>query len=306
MVTLLCTLATVAIAPVEGLPTAIWQIRPEVNPQLFKGDGKTLKTQDRAVVLIHGLQFHPIRTSKVVNPDHYDWVRARSELVQVLESDADVYGFAYAQTIGVDGIPLAPGLSQLIQALQNEDYKEIVLVGHSAGGIIARQFVECFPEAGVTKVIQVASPNTGSDLARLARVLPPTQVPFIQSLSPRVRQDFAALRSQTIPDQVQFCCVVCKVPRLPGDTIVRLDSQWSPDLQDQGIPAVLIAATHLEAMRAPHAVQRIAQLTRERIIRWDEKQVTTARTIIFGKEADLAAERKVQEPTKAATPTRKP
>jgi pimeloyl-ACP methyl ester carboxylesterase len=281
--------ALLALAPVVGLPTAVWQVAPEVIGR-FEDEPPELKvTRDRAAVLIHGLQLHPIRPSKSSRPELYDWVQSRGDLVRALAADFDVFAFGYAQTVPVDAVSLSPGLAAGIEKLRQAGYADIVLIGHSAGGLIARQFVERFPEAGVTKVIQVATPNTGSDLAAIRVGLPKPQIPFIQSLAPRPRLEAARQAEQRIADTIEFCCVVCKVPRLAGDTLVGLESQWPPDLQRQGVPATLIAVSHFDAMKAPHAVERIAELAREKLIRWTPEQIEQGRQIVFSKDADAAA-----------------
>ena len=50
-----------------------------------------------------------------------------------------------------------------------------VVVGHSAGGVIARQFVESYPDAGVAKVIAVAAPFAGVELANIKVGYPKAQ-----------------------------------------------------------------------------------------------------------------------------------
>src|SRR5205085_1330422 len=222
----------------------------------------------------------------------HDWVQPKAELVKALAADFDVYAFGYAQTVPVDAVSLSPGLAAAVGKFKQAGYQEVVLIGHSAGGLIARQFVERFPAAGVTKVIQVASPNTGSDFAALAVGLPKPHGSFIKSLAPRPRLDAARGGEAPIAAGIDFCCVVCKVPRLSGDTLVGLESQWPPDLQKQGIPAALVAVSHFDAMKAPHAVERIAELAREKLVRWTPEQVEPGRQIVFSKDADAAAVRR--------------
>ena len=49
-----------------------------------------------------------------------------------------------------------------------------------------------------------------------------------------------------IPANVQFVCVVAKLSATAsGDGFVSCVSQWTTDLQKQGIPAVLFKGSHL-------------------------------------------------------------
>ena len=183
MVATLAAMAVLSTAPIVALPTAVWPLAPEAK---VRADGEPLvikATKPRAVLLIHGLLLRPIRTDKLVRPELHDWQQVKSELVKALAADADVYAFGYAQTVPVDVVSLSPGFIGIVEKLRKAGYKEIVLLGHSAGGLIARHFVERFPEAGVTKVIQVASPNAGSDLANIPIGIPRLQQGFVKSLA---------------------------------------------------------------------------------------------------------------------------
>jgi pimeloyl-ACP methyl ester carboxylesterase len=295
----LAAVAVLVVGPVVTLPTAIWEVSPEVRHGPDTDWPEPIVKRDRAVVLVHGLQLHPIRQAKAGRPELHDWMRPNAALVRALSADFDVYGFGYAQTVPVDVVSVSPGLIAAVGKLKAARYKEIVLVGHSAGGLIARQFVERDPTAGVTKVIQVSAPNAGSELATISLGLPKPQISFIKSLAPGPRIEAARSSDIPIAAGIEFCCVVSKVPRLSGDTLVSLASQWPTDLQRQGIPASLVAANHFDAIKAPHAVERIAELARERVIRWTPAQVETGRQIIFGKDADAAAERRSSRKLKA-------
>src|SRR5207249_4308760 len=127
-----------------------------------------------AVLLIHGLRPH-LRNDTVGKAGFQDWQRPKSLLVKTLAKEADVYAFAYGQNVSVEHIAGAVELRAGITRLKKLGYHEIVLIGHSAGGVVARQFVEDYPEAGVTKVIQVCSPNGGCALGNAAAVVPKSQ-----------------------------------------------------------------------------------------------------------------------------------
>src|SRR6266849_4282813 len=134
----------------EAPPTRFAEVAPAV------AEAKEFvrsKDRDRAVILIHGLTLRPFTKDAARRAEFRDWQRADSRLVKRLANEADVYAFAFAQTTAADEIPDAGELGACVENLKKLGYKEIVLVGHSAGGIIAREFVEDNPDSGVTKVI---------------------------------------------------------------------------------------------------------------------------------------------------------
>jgi hypothetical protein len=235
-----------------------------------------------AVVLMQGLRPHPFSDLRVHVPIFYDWQHPKSVLVKLLAKQADVYAFAYGQDVPVEEIAAAPGLYDNIQRLRQLGYRDLVLIGHSAGGLIARQFVEDYPGGGVTKVIQVCTPNDGSDLGGKAKVaLRKSQGPFLASLTPEHRRQLLQTRpDKKIPAHVEFVCVVGTAFVL-GDGIVRCGSQWPPDLQEQGIPAVPLFTNHELVMRLPHPAQRIAELVPQEQPRWTAAAAAAMRRKLF-------------------------
>ncbi|HVR73148.1 MAG TPA: hypothetical protein VMT52_02400 [Planctomycetota bacterium] len=229
--------------------------------------------QARAVVLLHGTRTRVFSASRVAMPLTERWQRAGSALVEELSVDSDVYAFSYAQTAPVREIARAPGLLGAIEKLRKLGYTEIVLLGHSAGGVIARHLVEDSPDCGVTKVIQVFSPNDGSGWAHLSWAARKSQRPFLESL----RQ--ASCRERRlgcrIPEKVAFVCVIGDLLGI-GDGIVSDVSQWPEDLRRQGVPAVCLRATHA-AIRSRSAARTLAGLVREPPQRrWSAKRVAEA------------------------------
>ena len=192
-----------------------------------------------------------------------------------------MYAFSYAQTVPVDAMAHAPGLREGIDSLRKAGYREIILVGHSCGGLIARQFVEAYPESGIAKVIQVASPNLGSDLAMLKSGYHKIQASFVESCIPSVRQSMLQRSQRLIPPKVEFATVVCKIPGFDGDVLVWMEAAWPDDLQKQGIPVALVGINHFDAMKGHASVKVIAELTREKLARWSPEQVEQARRVMF-------------------------
>lgn len=237
----------------------------------------------RAVILIHGLRVQPVSAAAVHRAEPSLWEMPQAPLVQALSKDNDVYGYHYAQTTSVDDVARLASLARAVGGLQEAGYSEIVLVGFSAGGIIARQFVEDQPAGGgVTKVVQVCTPNNGSDWTILTQGVRAAQIPFIESLKRETRVGIARQRAdRQIPDSVQFVSLVT-VSNWVGDGVVRRDSQWPSELQLQGIPAETIFRSHVGAMYSTRLSSKVAQLVTSPQPRWNEEQVKAARTKVLG------------------------
>jgi pimeloyl-ACP methyl ester carboxylesterase len=228
--------------------------------------------RDKAVILVHGLGLHPFSSDKALRAKLRHWQQADSPIVKKLGEQADVYALAYGQNAAIDRIADDPSLLRYLRRIQKEGYREIILVGHSAGGLIVRQLVEDHPDLGVTRVIQVCAPNAGSGWASL-KAATAAQMEFMVSLTRAFRLKALEKRDgKKIPDSVEFVCVVGST-RLPGDGIVVAKSQWPLDLQAQGVPAHSLRITHWEAMRHAKTVELLAKLVREPQPRWDPKKV---------------------------------
>ena len=228
--------------------------------------------RDKAVVLVHGLGLHPFSSDKALRAKLRAWQQGDSAIVKKLGEQADVYALAYGQNASIDKIADDPSLVRYLDRVKKEGYKEIILVGHSAGGLIVRQLVEDHPDLGVTRVVQICAPNSGSALASL-KAATAAQMEFMVSLTRAFRLKALEKReAKKIPSSVEFVCVVAAA-RLPGDGIVVAKSQWPLDLQAQGIPAVSLRATHWDAMKNPKTVELLQKLVREPQPRWDAKKV---------------------------------
>jgi pimeloyl-ACP methyl ester carboxylesterase len=170
-----------------------------------------------------------------------------------------------------------------VRELRKAGYTDIVLVGHSAGGIVVRQFVEDHPHAGVTRVIQVCAPNEGATLAGLFFLAPREQQAFVQSLSPQARARALRLRAhKKLPASVPFVCVVGSGAK-GSDTIVNWDSIWSADLQRQNVPCVKVDRHHLDVMYGPDSLGVLCRLIRKPQPRWTGAEVAQAKLALFGK-----------------------
>lgn len=273
MLPLLSTLTVLFAVPVTPVETFYVQVAPAP-----RAAGEVLRTpsQDRAVVLIHGLRVHPFSFKSVNKAVLHEWQKPGSLLVKLLAQNADVYSFAYAQNEAVEVIAAGPGLKGCVQRLQKMGYRSLVLVGFSAGGLLARHFVEDNPDCGVTRVVQVCAPNGGSNWAEWRAILP-TQDRFLYSLTREARQVILHERSgKSIPATMEFACIVGTGVG-SGDGLVQSRCQWTEELQRQGVPCYTVDAIHLQVPRVRAGAELIARLVREPVQRWNERQVAEAR-----------------------------
>lgn len=273
----------------------------QVAPQ--QRDSKTLQRsldQQRAVVLIHGLKLHPFSSDNVNKPVMSGWQKPKSNLVATLAKEADVFALAYSQNAALETIAALPEVVRPLRRLRELGYRDIVLIGHSSGGVLARHLVEDHPHLGVTHVLQVGSPNAGSALARATWSVRKNQEAFLESITHQGREQTLARRGdRRIPEQIAFVCVVCRIPvsgnasvqagksevevaLKRGDGVVSCVCQWSADVQAQGIPAVVLDHSHFTAMFSKATAERLVQLIREPPPRWSPEQVEAARVRILG------------------------
>jgi pimeloyl-ACP methyl ester carboxylesterase len=217
--------------------------------------------QARAVVLIHGLGLAPFQRDKAVRAALRDWQKPDSPLVVQLGRNADVYAFAFSQTAPVEEVAARARLGPHVGVLRAMGYKEIILVGHSAGGLIARHLVEDEPACGVTRVVQVCTPNRGCPFAGL-KVGCLEQIDFLLSLSLTRRAMVLRQRAdRRLPAGLEMVCII-GAWALGSDGIVSRSSQWPEDLRRQGVPAYLAPAYHSSAMGNPAVVELIDHLVR--------------------------------------------
>lgn len=267
-----------AMSRPDGIVCKVRQVAPVERdwPSCSRSEGQT-----RAVVLLHGLELPPLHKADARVAEFDRWQMAGSRLVNGLSLRADVYALAYSENASVDLIAESPHLLEAIARLRSLGYAELVMIGHSAGGLVARLFVEDYPDAGVTKVIQVSAPNMGSSWAKWHPVIVTGQAAFVQSLSKDERQKLVWQRSAIrIPADIQFACVVA-CGAWWGDGMVLCRSQWPPDLQDQGVPAFPVFASHRSVMFGKAGVDTVIRAVLMKQERWTHDQVEAARKSIL-------------------------
>jgi pimeloyl-ACP methyl ester carboxylesterase len=268
----LTTWSAVLLLGAPPVEARLYQVAPVPAGVAARSPG-----QARAVVLIHGLHLHPLRPGDGARAVLRSWQLPNSKLVQALAHDADVFAFCYGQTAPVSEIATLPELANDLRHLRQMGYTDIVLIGCSAGGLIARQVAEDDPGAGVTRVIQVCAPNVGTSLANLKSAAGAAPGVFVQSLTKQARLAWLAERPERhIPERVAFVCVVGN-GLLFSDGVVSVRSQWSEDLQRQGIPAYALPADHKGVVRGERGVRLIAQLITADLTRWNAAQVAAMR-----------------------------
>ncbi len=257
----------------------MWQVAP--NRSHRSASIELLKTKDKAVLLIPGLKIHPLRPALATQPELHKWQLPNSELVRALASEFDVFAIGYAQTAPVDVVARSPALHAQVQLLKNAGYREIVLIGHSAGGVIARLYAAAYPRSGVTKVITTAAPHAGALMARLPVGYPKIQAPFVQSLTPEARRRCPPPVDSDPQQPLEMVCVVARLPRLFSDGLVELESQWPEECRAAGVPVVIVEVSHFEVLLHPASVREVAQLAREKLRRWTPEEVDKALQLLL-------------------------
>src|SRR5439155_3736271 len=95
------------------------------------------KGQSRAVVLLHGLDLRD-DGGDPAKPRFADWQGSTSSLVKKVSKHADIFAISYAQNTAIEEVAAFPELREAVAKVKTLGYDEVVLIGHSAGGILAR------------------------------------------------------------------------------------------------------------------------------------------------------------------------
>lgn len=278
---------TLMYALALGNPVQIDSICAQVAPPYAEGKWTRTPKHTQAVLLIRGYQVH-VSAANVPKAELRPWQKADSPMVKELAKNADVFVFAYGQNGSLDVVIKESKLCASVAQLRKLGYTDVALVGHSAGGLVSRHFVEDYPDCGVTRVVQLAAPNGGSSLADLEsklKLVPKNQKAFVECLTIAHRRICLDLRAdKVIPEKVQFICVVAREKKTADtDGVVTCASQWTADLQKQGIPAVSVVSSHANVVRDDRVVATVASLLRTKQDRWPAERVDKAKKEILGK-----------------------
>lgn len=103
----------------------------------------------KTVILLHGLHMHSI---------HFFFMK--KELKK--DKNLDVRGFDYHSVLFKESI--LDNLNKLVDSIPQEN--EIVLVGHSLGGLVSRLYLSKFKPQRNIKLITLGSPHRGSLVAK--------------------------------------------------------------------------------------------------------------------------------------------
>jgi len=248
---------------------------PEVEilfEQVHPVEGDTPQRTDdteRAVVLIHGY-FPAYSYASARNAKLHRWQKSGSKLVDALGEHGDVYSIGYGQDAPIDAIADQDQLTGAIESLEAAGYDEITVVGHSAGGLLARVLVEEHPGLGVDRVVQVCPANGGAGLSELYRVSLRPQESFVASMAKRERTS-----SKPVPADVELVSVVCEGGGI-GDGVLSDTAQWPPDLREQGVPMVRLSSSHFTPIRSDSGVSLITELATTSSPRWTPEEVEAA------------------------------
>ncbi len=145
-------------------------------------------------------------------------------------------------------------------------YKDdkIILVGHSAGGVVARTAMVSYPELKVAKLITIASPNRGTGRAETGLMVANSPVGFMSPMfgagtlarSRDLYRDLVRerpgtflgwLNSRQHPDAEYVSVVRANAAGYPGDDVVP---GWSQDFS--GVFGLKDYKTKTLVTRAPH------------------------------------------------------
>src|SRR4051812_34722322 len=104
----------------------------QVHPERDEGCFARSAGRERAVILVHGFRY-TLHKENVGRADLQEWQEAGGLMVRSLGKEADVFAFAYGQDGTLDGVARSKGLADGVRTVRDLKYKEIVLVGFSAG-----------------------------------------------------------------------------------------------------------------------------------------------------------------------------
>ncbi len=146
-------------------------------PQIIKPNHKFYgnRNADTLVIFVPGL----CGSSEQTWTNQPSGFNFPSELAQDLD-DVYVMSFGFASQLerGPSLLSITDHLTfEMDELFRERNYVNIIFIAHSMGGIIAREYVlrrqpNVHPQIDVSKIITLATPNNGAELARLAWLIP--------------------------------------------------------------------------------------------------------------------------------------
>jgi pimeloyl-ACP methyl ester carboxylesterase len=140
---------------------------------VLEGYQRTDRSNDRCIVLVHGLTGHRLSTWKEKSSKGF--VELFTQDTQV--EDFDVFSFGY-RTSYWRGAPINNAAVQLANALNELAQKrpyQIVFIAHSMGGLVCMRYILDQLDRGmippITGLLLYGTPITGTDLIKVAKLV---------------------------------------------------------------------------------------------------------------------------------------
>lgn len=194
---------------------------------------------EHLIIFIHGLCGDA--TSTWINPEtHFDFPQQLAQDLSKENQPTHVVSFDY-----VSRLKNTPSILSIVDHLDFEisellkahPYRTLRIVAHSMGAIIAREYIlrrhlRSHPELDITNLVLLATPNNGSELASLKRLIPKNRQveelrhidkgnSYLESLNADWNRDF---KGGAHPRHLLLYAGYEELPTFPFDKIVHLSS----------------------------------------------------------------------------------
>jgi pimeloyl-ACP methyl ester carboxylesterase len=147
------------------------------------------KSKDRVFVFVHGIFGDALKTWQNKAGEFF-WDRFRSDDVF---KDSDVYVYGFPSRFRAQSFSIDQAVADMDQAFINDNvkkYKEIVIVAHSMGGLVAERYLLTVRSVAskVPLLFLFATPHEGSSITVLASVV--SQNPGLETMLPGDRNQY--------------------------------------------------------------------------------------------------------------------
>lgn len=194
------------------------------------------------IVLVHGMNDSPLRFQPLLK-------KLNRERYQVLR-----FYYPTALNIATNGEVLAQLLERVMQRAPQQ---QIVIVGHSLGGLVSRVAVQQLQQRGkaavVTDFFSIASPWGGHELAKLAVSRSPVIMPVWRDLADD-GEFLRQLYAQPLPKSLRFHLLYATAGGLqafgePNDGVLTVRCQLDERARREAQQVVEINAAHIAALQ---------------------------------------------------------